>query len=100
MQRETAIAVIRSHEAELKELGAVSVALFGSTARGEAGPNSDVDVAVRLDERFRGFYAFGALDRIKLRLTELLKVNVDVIPEPSEPGPLKTAIDKDRQFAF
>ncbi|MBN9259329.1 MAG: nucleotidyltransferase domain-containing protein [Hyphomicrobium sp.] len=100
MQRETAIAVIRSHEAELKELGAVSMALFGSTARGEAGPNSDVDVAVRLDERFRGFYAFGALDRIKLRLTELLKVNVDVIPEPSEPGPLKTAIDKDRQFAF
>lgn len=100
MQREIVIAVIRRHEAELKELGAVNVALFGSTARDEAGPNSDVDVAVRLDERFRGFYAFGALDRIKLRLTELLKASVDVIPEPKESGPLKAAIGKDRQFVF
>ena len=48
MKREDAIAIIKCHEAELKELGVLSLALFGSTARDEASADSDVDVAVTL----------------------------------------------------
>jgi len=36
MQRDTAIATLKAHEAELKQLGVEHLYLFGSTARGEA----------------------------------------------------------------
>jgi predicted nucleotidyltransferase len=100
MQRDEALAILKKHAPELRRLGVVSASLFGSTARDEAAGNSDIDVAVRLDDQVRGLYAFGALDRVKARLAEMMHANVDVVPEPSEPGPLKTAIDKDRCVAF
>ncbi len=44
MTREEAIGRLLEHEAELKRLGVETLYLFGSTARGEAGENSDVDL--------------------------------------------------------
>ena len=39
-----AITKLRQHEAELRQLGVQHLYLFGSTARGEAGEDSDVDL--------------------------------------------------------
>jgi predicted nucleotidyltransferase len=44
MQRDEAIMKLREHEAELRRLGVQHLYLFGSTARGEAGEGSDVDL--------------------------------------------------------
>ena len=44
MRRADAIALLREHEAELKQLGVEHLFLFGSTARDEARPDSDVDL--------------------------------------------------------
>jgi len=44
MDRNVAIAKLREHEAELKRLGVEHLYLFGSTARGEAREDSDVDL--------------------------------------------------------
>jgi len=44
MQRDDTIARLRQHEAELKRLGVQHLYLFGSTARGDAGADSDVDL--------------------------------------------------------
>jgi predicted nucleotidyltransferase len=44
MQRDEAIAKLRRHEAELRRLGVEHLYLFGSTARGEAREDSDVDL--------------------------------------------------------
>jgi predicted nucleotidyltransferase len=44
MERAQAIATLKRHEAELKQLGVQHLYLFGSTARGEAGAASDVDL--------------------------------------------------------
>ena len=44
MKREEAISLLHEHEADLKRLGVERLYLFGSTARGEAGDNSDVDL--------------------------------------------------------
>jgi predicted nucleotidyltransferase len=100
MDRDTALAIVRRHEAEFRQLGIVSLSLFGSTARGEADLNSDVDVVVRLDRIHGGFATFGRLDQIRVRLAELLGTRVDVVPEPAEPDGIKSAIDKDRCRAF
>lgn len=44
MDRAAAIAKLKEHEAELKQLGIEHLYLFGSTARGDAREDSDVDL--------------------------------------------------------
>jgi predicted nucleotidyltransferase len=44
MERSVAMARLKEHEAELKQLGIEHLYLFGSTARGDARPDSDVDL--------------------------------------------------------
>jgi hypothetical protein len=57
--------------------GASNVRVFGSVARGEAGPESDVDLLVDL-ERGRSLLDHAAL---KVELEELLNLPVDVATE-------------------
>jgi uncharacterized protein len=52
MNRQQDIATLRDYEPELKAIGVLSASVFGSVARDEAGPHSDIDVAVRLGENF------------------------------------------------
>jgi uncharacterized protein len=86
MNREEALAVLRAQERELKEAGIVRLSLFGSTARNDAGPDSDVDLLAAFDEKRR----LSLLDviGIELQLAELLGVRVDL----SEEGTLKPRI--------
>ena len=44
MERSQAIARLKQHETELKRLGGEHLYLFGSTVRGEAPEDSDVDL--------------------------------------------------------
>jgi predicted nucleotidyltransferase len=44
MKRDEAISRLQQHEADLKRLGVEHLYLFGSTARGEARDDSDVDL--------------------------------------------------------
>ena len=52
MDRQRIITRLRAHEAELRRAGVLSLSLFGSAARDDAGPASDVDLAVRLSDDF------------------------------------------------
>ena len=49
MNRDQAIAAIRTVEPAIRSLGAQSLYLFGSTARNEARDDSDVDVFIDRD---------------------------------------------------
>ena len=89
---------LRAHEAELRSAGIQGLSLFGSVARGDATPGSDVDLAAELDPEARiGMFAIGALER---RLAELLGRRVDLLSEPVEKQRLRTNIDRDRRRAF
>jgi uncharacterized protein len=101
MSRDEVIAVLRSHEDELRAAGVLSVSLFGSMARGEMFPQ-DVDLAVRLGVGFSrpGFEYFSRLDELEERFRNLLGHEVDVIEEPAERERLQKEIDKDRAIAF
>ncbi|MHB9037713.1 MAG: nucleotidyltransferase family protein [Armatimonadota bacterium] len=59
--------------------GATNVRIFGSVARGEAGPESDVDVLVDLDPG-RNLFDLGGL---LVDLQEILGRRVDVVTEGS-----------------
>ena len=48
-ERERIIALLQAHADDLRSRGVVRLALFGSTARGEAGPASDVDLLIEVD---------------------------------------------------
>jgi predicted nucleotidyltransferase len=49
MNRQDAIEILVKHRDELRARGVKHAALFGSVARGEAQPDSDVDIMVDLD---------------------------------------------------
>lgn len=79
MDKADAIARLRAHESELRAMGVTGLSLFGSVARGEAGPGSDVDVVARLDDvRVRTL-----LDQARVtdRVGALLGTKVDLISE-------------------
>ena len=49
MRREEVLALLKAHEADLRARGVARIALFGSLARGEARPDSDVDLMVEIE---------------------------------------------------
>ena len=78
MTRDEVLTILRSHYAEIAVLGVTSLALFGSFARDEARPDSDVDLLVELDTKAHvGLFEF--LD-IKEYLEKLLGREVDLVP--------------------
>jgi predicted nucleotidyltransferase len=90
LSRDEIIVILRTSREELRRDFAVeSIALFGSVARGDAGPLSDVDVLVDVPEPISLFQ----LVALQLRLQELLKVpKVDVVLRETIFPPLRAAI--------
>jgi predicted nucleotidyltransferase len=77
VRRDEALKILTDHREELQEFGVKRLAIFGSVARDEAGPESDVDVLVEFDKPV-GIFEF--LD-LKTRLEELLGRPVDLATE-------------------
>jgi uncharacterized protein len=70
--------------------------LFGSQARGEATPDSDVDVLVELEN---GVSLFDFI-RIKLDLEEILHKSVDLVSTGGLSPYIKPYIDKDKILIY
>jgi uncharacterized protein len=98
MSRDEIIAILRRHEAELLKLGVVHLSLFGSTARGEDGPNSDIDIAASFDPAAR--LSLFDIAGIEVRLSEILNRPVDLLQEPAQKPYLRREIERDRVRAF
>ena len=95
---EQVLATLRAHEAELRGAGIRSVSLFGSVARGDAGPDSDVDLLAELDPAAHiGLIELSALER---RLADLLCCPVDLTAGPVQKPRLRINIARDGQLAF
>ena len=75
MRLDEALAVLASHTEALASCGVASLALLGSVARDEAGPESSVDVLVEFN-RPVGLFAFVEL---KEYLERLLGRRVDLV---------------------
>ncbi|MXW25705.1 MAG: nucleotidyltransferase family protein, partial [Dehalococcoidia bacterium] len=78
MSSEDVLALLREHKAALAErFGVVDLALFGSTVRGEARPDSDIDVLVTFKRPLRSKQYFGA----RHYLEDLLGRSVDLVTD-------------------
>ena len=95
---EQVIATLRDHVAELRQAGIRHVGLFGSLARGEASPASDIDLVVELDPAARiGIIRLTGIER---RLAAILGCAVDLLPEPIEQPRIRANVDRDRRHVF
>lgn len=90
MNRDDILATLRRHAADLRRLGVSSLFLFGSAARNEAGPASDVDLFFDFtDPRF----SLVELVTLQDRVTELLHTRADVMSRGSLHPRLRPSIE-------
>ena len=76
--------------------GVKSVALFGSFAKGDAGPDSDVDVLVE----FGGPVGLLALVRLERELSEAMGRRVDLLTREAISPHLRDEIMRSRQVIY
>lgn len=87
---------IRVHYDELRDVYHIQrIGIFGSTARGEQTPTSDVDVLVSFSDP-PSMFRFLELER---RLSELLKRPVDLVSERALKPRLRESILEDVIYA-
>src|SRR5580704_18017330 len=76
MNRDEVIGKLRAYESELKAAGIVRLGVFGSVARGDNSPESDVDLLADFDTTRR--YTLLTMGRLENRLADLLGTRVDL----------------------
>ena len=75
--RESVLERLRAAESDLRQRGVASLALFGSAARGEARPDSDIDILIDVAPG----HPFSLVDLVSLKnfLADRLEHDVDVV---------------------
>ena len=92
MERKRALELLARHKPELaRRFGVTDIALFGSTARGEARPDSDVDVLVSFDGPATSKRYFG----VQFYLEDLLGRPSDVVSETALRERLRPYVERD-----
>jgi predicted nucleotidyltransferase len=96
--RQEIIDMLRQHEAALRARGVSRAALFGSCARGDNRPDSDIDIMVEIDPAAGiGVYEYVAL---KDYVAALFDGPVDVVSHDGLKPSIKPAVIADAIFAF
>ncbi len=91
MNREEAIVKLKRHETELKALGVDHLYLFGSTARDEAGEDSDIDLFFDHEKGRIGLYE---LIDVKESTTNILGGRADIMTRASLHPALRKRIEE------
>jgi len=91
MTRDEISQKLRAHNTEISAFGVRRLALFGSVARGEDTPASDVDVLVA----FEGRTTFDRYFDFKFWLEDLLGCPVDLVTEKALRPELAPAVKRE-----
>jgi uncharacterized protein len=98
MNREQVLATLRIHELELRSRGVLHAALFGSLARGDANPSSDIDILIELEPDA----PVGAFEYVGIvhYLADLFPGRVDVANRRSLKELVRPSAERDAVYAF
>ena len=92
MNRQQTLQTLKAAKPVLAErYGATRLALFGSTARGEAHPDSDVDIVVGFDGPATSARYFG----VQFYFEDVLGCAVDLVKEKAMRPELKPFIERE-----
>ena len=92
MNKQTALDALSNAKPDLmKHYGVLNLALFGSTVRGEAKPNSDLDIIVSFDGPATSKQYFG----VKFYLEDKLGVDVDLVTDKAIKEALRPYVDRE-----
>jgi predicted nucleotidyltransferase len=98
MSRAEVLTTLRVHEREIRASGVTRLSVFGSTARDQQGPASDVDLLAAFDPNRR----LSLLDiiRIQNQIGKLLGTPVDLIEEGTLKPRIQASIAREIIRAF
>jgi predicted nucleotidyltransferase len=98
MEKDAIIAVLRENEAALRARGVTHAALFGSRARGDGRPDSDIDIMIETEpDSLQDVYSYVAL---KTFIAELFNEPVDVIDREFLKPLVRPPTEADAVYAF
>jgi predicted nucleotidyltransferase len=98
MTREHVIAMLRAHEQELRHRGVRHAALFGSLAREEATPASDIDILIELEpDAHIGLFGYVGITHY---LADLFSARVDVANRSTLKPHVRPSAEHDAVCAF
>ncbi|EMN73311.1 MULTISPECIES: nucleotidyltransferase family protein [Leptospira] len=83
---------LRNHKRELDSLGVQAIHIFGSVARKDANPKSDIDFLVTFKSGMKNFDNYINLTFL---LEDLFEVKVDLLTSDSISGSLKQSVEKE-----
>lgn len=91
LKRAEVIERVQAHREQLQQLGVKSLDLFGSVARDEARPGSDIDFLVEFEEPGGYFQLF----QVRHYLEELLDCKIDLGTQDSLGKHIRMTVSKD-----
>lgn len=98
VDRQEILSKLRQNEAALRSRGVSHAALFGSHARGDNRPDSDIDIMIEVDPAAGiGIYEYVAL---KDYITALFEGPVDVVSREGLKPYVRPAVTTDAIYAF
>ncbi len=98
MDKQEIIAKLRENEAALRARGVCHAALFGSRARGDGRPGSDIDIMIEIDpEAHIGVFEYAGL---KDYIAEFFDAPVDVVSRDGLKAYIRPAATADAIYAF
>ncbi len=96
LNSEEVLTELKANKTKLHDLGVKEIGLFGSYARNEQTPESDIDILVEFSEGRKSFHAYMQL---KLFLERLFKKKVDLVIKEAVRPELKQDILEDVIYA-
>ena len=91
MIREKVLNLLRVHQKEIYAFNIQKISIFGSVARNEESPDSDIDILIKFD----GPASYDSYMDLKFYLEDLLGRKVDLVTEDALREEIKSFVQRD-----